>query len=109
MRKLLRFFSKKIKSDRGDSIAEVLIALLISAVALVMLASMISSSTSMIDSSKKKIAEYYVPSDGSISNVSGIVQLVPVSGTVNISFPVQYSVNNTINNHPVVTFEKSNP
>ena len=48
----------RIRSQTGESIAEVLIALLISALALVMLASMISSTQSMVDKSKNKMKEY---------------------------------------------------
>ena len=50
---------KKLLSNQGDSIAEVLIALLISSLALVMLASMITSSSRMIISSKTKLTDYY--------------------------------------------------
>ena len=50
---------QKLKSQKGETIAEVLIALLISSLALVMLASMISSTERIVTSSTKKMAEYY--------------------------------------------------
>lgn len=50
--------TEKLSNCRGDSIAEVLVALLISAVALVMLASMISSSSRLILQSKEKMTRY---------------------------------------------------
>ena len=50
---------KRLRSSRGESIAEVLVSLLISAVALVMLASMISASSRMISESRDSFAEYY--------------------------------------------------
>lgn len=50
---------KRIKSENGESIAEVLVALLIAAIALMMLASMISSTVSMVNKSKTKMDEYY--------------------------------------------------
>ena len=50
---------KRLSSQSGESIAEVLIALLIAAVALMMLASMISSTVSMVNKSKIKMDEYY--------------------------------------------------
>lgn len=53
-----RVKSKLTRQD-GDSIAEVLIALLISSLALVMLASMITSSAKMITGSSKVINDYY--------------------------------------------------
>ena len=113
MKKFLKKTAKKLKSDLGDSIAEVLIALLISSVALVMLASMISSSTSMIDSSKKNISDYYIATNsltGSAApSYSGTARLVSSDSTVITSVSVNYYVNDNINNHPVVTFEKTNP
>ena len=57
MRKLLK---EKLNSRKGESIGEVLVALLISALALVMLASMITASTRMIQSSRDKLNEYYL-------------------------------------------------
>ena len=48
---------KKVKSRAGETIAEVLVALLISSVALVMLAGMIASTTSMVTQSKSKMED----------------------------------------------------
>ncbi len=63
---------RKLQNNRGDSIAEVLIALLISALALVMLASMITSSSRMILSSKAKMDAYYQESGSySAPNATG--------------------------------------
>ena len=50
---------KKLRSKAGETIAEVLIALLISSLALVLLAQMISAATNMILSSEKTMKEYY--------------------------------------------------
>ena len=50
---------RKISNQRGETIAETLVALLISAVALVMLASMISSSSSMITRARDRLSAYY--------------------------------------------------
>lgn len=52
-------FFRKIKSQAGETIAEVLVALLVSSVALVMLASMISSTNSLVTRSKSKMKDYY--------------------------------------------------
>gem|GEM_PF-1497885 len=49
----------KLNNRRGESIAEVLVALMISALALVLLASMISTATSLVTNSRSKMAEYY--------------------------------------------------
>ena len=50
---------KRLRSESGESIAEVLVALLIAAVALMMLAAMISSTVSIVNKSKTKMDEYY--------------------------------------------------
>ncbi len=51
--------ASKLKNNSGESIAEVLVAVLISAMALVMLASMITASTSMIRAGDGKLDDYY--------------------------------------------------
>ena len=53
---------KKLSSRAGESIAEALIAVLVIAVALTMLASMISATTNMVKTSEKKMDEYYTAS-----------------------------------------------
>lgn len=50
---------KRLRSHAGETIAEVLVALLISVLALTMLAAMISSTVSMVNKSKAKMMEYY--------------------------------------------------
>ena len=50
---------QRLCSQNGETIAEVLIALLISALALTMLAQMIGSSTGIILRSEKSMEEYY--------------------------------------------------
>jgi len=60
MRNDLKFWaSHKLKSCAGESIGETLVALLISALALVMLAGAISSTARMITVSDTKMGEYY--------------------------------------------------
>ncbi len=50
---------QKLHSVVGETITEVLVALLISALALAMLASMIQAASNMITTSKTKMDEYY--------------------------------------------------
>lgn len=57
-RRIGEITAKKVLDKRGESIAEVLIALLISALALTILASMITSTKNVLDTSKKKMNEY---------------------------------------------------
>ena len=53
----------KLKRQSGETIAEVLIALLVCSLALVMLAGMISATQRMIAKSKIKMQEYYQAND----------------------------------------------
>lgn len=50
---------KKLKNNKGETITEVLVALLISVLSLTLLAGMISASVSMTDKSRKNITGYY--------------------------------------------------
>ena len=59
MKRLKASLSKKLKGNEGESLAEVLIALLIAALALTMLASVISSAARIITQSKKTMSDYY--------------------------------------------------
>ena len=56
---ILRSARKKLGSRAGESIAETLVALLISAVAILMLASMITTSSDLIHRSTKAFDDYY--------------------------------------------------
>ena len=53
---------KKLRGNAGESIAETLVALLISALALVMLAGAVSAASNIISKSNEKMNEYYADS-----------------------------------------------
>ena len=57
---------RKLNNRSGESLAEVLVSVLISAVALVMLASMITSSTSMIEKSRASMKDNYAAANALI-------------------------------------------
>lgn len=57
-KRILTRMNEKLKSKSGESISEVLVALLISALAIVLLASMIAASTNMVMKSKSKMKDY---------------------------------------------------
>ena len=82
MKKIWNRAAEKLRSERGDSLAEVLIALLISAVALVMLATMISTSSSMTRESKKTMDKYYQGIDSLTLRGSAPEGTVTLTGTV---------------------------
>lgn len=56
---MVKQVKKKLRENKGETIAEVLIALLISSIALVMLASMISATVNLVTKSKEKMKDYY--------------------------------------------------
>ena len=56
MRKRIK---RRLRSQDGETIAEVLIALLVSAIALMMLAQMVGASTDLILRGEKSMDEYY--------------------------------------------------
>ena len=62
MKRSSRIF-RRLKRRSGESIGEVLISVLISAVALVMLASMITTSAGLVKTGKDKLQQYYVGQD----------------------------------------------
>ena len=63
MTTMIKRVKQKLKSDAGESLGEVLIALLIAALALTMLASVISTSARMISQSKEKLEDYYAANE----------------------------------------------
>ena len=72
----------KLGSNAGESLAETLVALLISALAIVMLAGVISASSNIITKSEKKLEVYYganneltTLSDG-LASTSGIAEKI---------------------------------
>ncbi len=108
---------KKLHNKRGDSLAEVLIALLISSLALVMLASMITSSANMITKSKAKLRDYYEETAAlntlnAPAAVSGIKDKITVdSATFFITvdgkkgrYTKNYCINREFPNNPVISF-----
>jgi len=73
---------RKLRSNAGESIGETLVALLISALALVMLAGAISSTANMITTSDAKMGEYYDGDDVLVQQSSGAVaSSVTIQGT----------------------------
>ena len=56
---IVRNMLSKLKSEAGESLGEVLIALLIAALALTMLASVISTASNIINRSKTAVDRYY--------------------------------------------------
>ena len=52
-------WKKKLRSRAGETLAETLVALLVSSIGLMMLASMINSSARLITKSRSVLSDYY--------------------------------------------------
>ena len=62
---------RKLRSKAGETIAEVLISLLISSVALILLAQMIGAATNMVTSSENTLKAYYEESNNLAQQTTG--------------------------------------
>ena len=72
---------KRLRNNAGESIAEVLIALLISSLALMILAGMITSTANMITKSKKVYGDY-------IAAEASLVDYTNSAGSGKVSFKI---------------------
>ncbi len=63
MKRLREKLAARLKNNAGESLAEVLIALLIAALAMTMLAATISAASKMITNSRTKMDRYYAAND----------------------------------------------
>ena len=114
-----RFFAK-LNSRAGESIAETLIALLISALALVMLAGAVSSAANVVTKSKKAMAEYYAAdailaqrpasvTDANVTKASATVKIAKSSGdggrSVNVSYDCVSFRNTRLSAKPVISYD----
>lgn len=112
----LRNWIRKIKSRKGESLAEVLIALLVSVLGLVLLASMITTSVNIVTKSKKSMEEYITAENNLISQsgTSGEGKIVIEGGkklTSDLSdkVPVNYYSNDLEGNRTIYTYKVPDP
>ncbi|MCR5294087.1 MAG: hypothetical protein K6E30_02775 [Lachnospiraceae bacterium] len=89
----MRRIKRKLKSSSGESIVEVLVALLISALALTMLAGMVTASQRIITRSEQVLKAYYssenalekFDSNGAVRSVAAVkVEKTEATGDVSI-------------------------
>ena len=119
---ILKKYISRIGDVRGDSIAEVLVALLISSLSLVMLATMISSASKMILTSKDKMNNYeltlneLIPPglNDAVVNIVAVQSMgnngagTPVVNGVDQQIEIKYAVvNSSINNEQIVSYYKA--
>ena len=110
----------KLLDHTGESIAETLVALLISALALVMLAAIITSSSNIIKRSRSKLDTYYNGNEY-VVNMSGTTvpeNVNAVSGTVTIGLAaagnslspqeinVTFYKNASFGSNPVISYKE---
>ena len=84
-----RKLMSKLKSEAGETLGEVMVALLIAALALTMLASAITSASRMITQSKTKMGSYYAAANGLNSSeevtLNSVKIVTKTTGTITIS------------------------
>ena len=119
--KRMKQMKHKLRSKRGETIAETLIAVLIAAVALVLLASLITTSSKLIRESRDKLDAYYTKNntlnaftgddatiklekqDPTTSNYGGLILRSGLGGTTG-EITVDVGTNNTFSGKTVVAY-----
>ena len=110
---------RKLHSNRGESLSETLVAVLLITLALTMLAAMISSTASLVKTSEKKMDEYYknnvnletfasTAPDSPITVVITTETETGAGSTGTIESPqVDYVLNDAFSKTPVVAYRLS--
>ena len=98
---------KKLRSRAGESLAETLAALLVSSLALLMLAGAISAASRVISASETKMGEYYA-ADNALTEYGakkGTVTVVLKEAELEQTFSdVPYYVNDTFGGNPTIMY-----
>jgi hypothetical protein len=103
----------KLRSKAGETISETLIALLISALALVMLAGAVSAARHMIDNSRLKFGQYYAANetitkmDGNAD--AGTKKMTVAEGNKEITSIDVVTYTNDVMKQPVITYKRQTP
>ena len=105
---------RKLSSKAGETIAETLVALLISALALVMLAGAISTTAKVINTSDKKMGKYYeqdanlAARDGKGGTTINIIIKDVTTGNKVEEHEVSPAKNEAFASKPVVAYKTAN-
>ena len=104
----------KIRSRAGESIGETLVALLISSLALVMLACAVSAGSGVITRGRDTLKTYYAANEAMVGRTNGTavpdngVTITDKTGAITAqSFGIEYYLNNTFGKTPVISYRKS--
>ena len=111
MKQLERYITRKLHSNKGETIGETLVALLISALALLMLAGSITSSTGLVTRSREKMDEYYDKNAElvELNNANNAtIKITEINGVTGLSYSIKYVKNDAVNDLPVVAFNYHN-
>lgn len=94
---------QKLRNDRGESIAESLVSILVVALASILFAGMVTASSRVIERSSKWMADYYA----AVSSINNQIdnEYVDVDDTVNVKIVnVAVSVSGNETNEAVTAF-----
>jgi Tfp pilus assembly protein PilV len=103
---------KKLRSRAGETLTETLVALLISVLALLMLAGAVTSATRVITRSKDKMTQYYA-ADAGLANRTAAGSSLNVElednadSSLSLSIPVQTYENNAFASRPVIAYAET--
>ena len=108
----MRGMLKKLRSNNGESLVEVLISVLISSLALIMLAAMIRGATNAVLTSEKTMHAYYdesvVLSEQADAEKAGTFTVNIKSGETVISGTnANYFIDDEINGIDVISYKKA--
>ena len=104
---------QKLRGRAGETIAETLIALLISALALVMLAGAIAATANMITTSDRKMGQYYENDSKLATHTTPETTKLSISigktGGISETRTASYYLNDAFANKPVVAYKADVP
>jgi len=106
---------KKLNSRKGETISETLVALLISSLALTMLAGAITESANLVEKGRKKMDDYYTAneSDADVIRMTGAGEAASVTiedaaesdKLAAQSYEIVYYVNDEFDRTPVISYK----
>ena len=115
MKRLYSYVIGKMEGQGGESIGEVLVALLISSIGLTLLAMMVSSSSRMVERSKSTVHDYVLQSnvleDQSGDGTSGVLSFscdstTKIADDSTAPIDIEYYTNEVIGSQKVISYKK---